>query len=293
MKILVIVNPMPKGGRALRLLPKIKQWLSQSTHHFSYVTCKNPSDMRAQMVAASNQGIEGFLLAGGDGTVHEALQAIGETALPFGLLPCGRGNDFARNIGLSSGLSFKSHFPSTLNSKTIDLPNVNGISFGSIACVGFDAAVNRLTRDQKGFFKGKVGYVVCVLKALNDFRPFEVEIKIDHDSWQGRVMMVAIANGPFYGGGMKIAPGALMDDGQLDVYVIEEVPRWELLRQFPKVYRGLHTSHPKVVVKSGQVIRITSDEDREIFADGEYVGNLPCIATVGRKKVSVLVPSLN
>jgi diacylglycerol kinase (ATP) len=292
MKILVIINPIAKGGGALRLLPKIKQWLSESPHYFSYVICKNPAEMRARMVAAPDQGIEGFLLVGGDGTVHEALQAIGETALPFGLLPCGRGNDFARNIGLSSGLSFKRCFPSTLHFKRIDLPNVNGVPFGSIACVGFDAAVNKLARDQKGFFKGKIGYAVCVLKALNDFRPFPIEIKIDHNSWQGRVMMVAIANGPFYGGGMKIAPGALMDDGQLDVYAIEEVPRWELLRQFPKVYRGLHTSHPKVVVRSGRKIRITSDEGREIFADGEHVGNLPCVATVGRKKVNVLVPPI-
>ena len=102
MKILVITNPLAGGGKTLRLLPRIKQWLSASPHEFSFTIPESPDRMRLEIMKAADQGIEALLLIGGDGTVHQALRAIAETNIPFGYLPCGRGNDFARNVGLPS-----------------------------------------------------------------------------------------------------------------------------------------------------------------------------------------------
>jgi diacylglycerol kinase (ATP) len=167
---------------------------------------------------------------------------------------------------------------------------LNDIPFGSIACAGFDATVNRLARDKEGYFCGTLGYIICVLKALREFKPFEVEIEIDDYSWKGSIMMVAIANGPFYGGGMKIAPAAIMGDSQLDICIVEEVSKWQLLREFPKVFSGAHASHPKIILKSGKKIKIKSDECREIFADGEYMGKLPAECCIGNKTIHVMLP---
>lgn len=287
MKLLVIVNPLA-GKKVLRNLPKIKRWLSKSPHKFSFSIPKSQEEMRLEITKAPFRGINGILLCGGDGTVHEALPAIAETNLPFGLIPCGRGNDFARNIGLSMNLRKHCIFPIDPTFHKFDLPTINTIPFVSIACIGLDAEVNKLAQDGDGYFGGKLGYIVCVLKALKKFRPFEVEITIDGQFWRDRVMMVTIANGPYYGGGMKIAPDAIMDDGVLNICIVKEMSKWELLREFPKVFKGTHIFNPHFIMKTGQKVKIQSDEHREIFADGEYVGYLPADCSIGNQTIQIM-----
>ncbi len=287
MKLFVIVNPIA-GKKALRLLPKIKRWLSQSPHEFSFSIPRSQNEMRLEIMKAPSRGVNIILLCGGDGTVHEALPAIAESNLPIGLIPCGRGNDFARNIGLSMNLRKNCILPFNPTFRKYDLPTINTIPFASIACIGLDAEVNKLAREGKGYFGGKLGYIVCVLKALKRFRPFEIEMTIDGQFWRDRVMMVTIANGPYYGGGMKIAPDAIMDDGVLNICIVKEMSKWELLREFPKVFKGTHISNPNFVMKTGQKVKIQSDEHREIFADGEYVGNLPAECTIGNQTIQIM-----
>ena len=290
MKILVIVNPMAGGGRTLRLLPKIRHWLSESPHEFSFNTTRSPDEMRSEIMKAPAQGINALLLIGGDGTVHQALPAIAETNIPFGFLPCGRGNDFARNIGLPSKLQKSCSLPSNPSFHQVDLPRINNIPFVAVAYVGFDAEVNELANEGKGYFGGTLGYIVCVTKALKSFKPFEVEITIDGDTWRERVMMVTVANAPFYGGGMKIAPDANMNDGLLNICIVKEISKLELLWEFPKVFKGTHIYHPRIMMKSGRRIRLTSDEPRNIYADGEYVGHLPADCTIGNQTIHIMSP---
>jgi YegS/Rv2252/BmrU family lipid kinase len=246
--------------------------------------------MREEIGRASSEGFHSILLMGGDGTVHEALPAIKEAGLPFGLLPCGRGNDYARNIGLSLDLKSNCFFPYEPVLEELDMPLINDIPFGSIACLGFDAEVNKFARGKKGFFGGTLGYIVCVIRALKAFEPFVIDIKIDDFHWSGKIMMVAISNGPYYGGGMKIAPEACMDNGLFDVCIVKEISKWELMKEFPKIFQGTHLSHPSVILKSGRTVEVLSEENREIFADGEYVGRIPCKSTVGSLRIQVMKP---
>lgn len=290
MRILVVVNPVARGGKTLRLLPKIRRWLSESPHQFSFIIPKSPDEMRLEIIKAPAQGIDAVLFFGGDGTVHQALPAIVKTNIPSGILPCGRGNDFARNIGFSTDLRSSCRLSSNLSFYQYDLPTINQTPFVSIAYVGFDAEVNKLVNNREGYFDGTMGYTVCVLKALKTFRPFEVEMTIDHQRWRERVMMVTMANGPYYGGGMKIAPEAVTNDGLLNICIVKEISKWELLRQFPKVFKGTHASHPKVIMASGRRIKILSDEHREIFADGEYVGTLPGECVIESQTIQIIAP---
>jgi YegS/Rv2252/BmrU family lipid kinase len=291
MKILVIVNPAAGSGKTLRLLPRIKQWLSQSRHEFSFSTTRSVDEMRLEIMKAPGQGIDALLLIGGDGTVHQALPAIAETNLPFGFLPCGRGNDFARNIGLSTNLRNNCSLPPNPSFLQFDLPRINNTPFVSIAYVGFDAEVNSLANGGKGYFGGTLGYIICVLKALRTFKPFEIEITIDDLTWRERVMMVTVANAPFYGGGMKIAPDAKMNDGIFDICIVQEISKLELLQQFPKVFKGTHIFHPRIIMKTGKKIKLASDEGREVFADGEYAAKLPAEFTMGNQKIQIMSPS--
>ena len=290
MKILVVVNPAAGGGKTLRLLPRIKRWLSESPHEFSFSIPGSPDEMRSEITKASARGIDAILLSGGDGTVHDALPAILNANIPFGYLPGGRGNDFVRNIGFTADLRKSCSIPSNPLFHQLDLPIINQTPFISTAYVGFDAEVNRLANDGKGYFGGKLGYTICVLKSLRNFKPFEIEMTIDGHRFRERVMLITVANGPYYGGGMKIAPQAIMDDGVLDICIVKEISKLELLRQFPKVFNGTHITHPKIIMASGKKIKITSDESREIFSDGEYVGVLPVECTIGSQSLRVLFP---
>ncbi|OGQ13305.1 MAG: hypothetical protein A2026_15085 [Deltaproteobacteria bacterium RBG_19FT_COMBO_46_12] len=290
MRILVVVNPAAGGGKTLRLLPRIKRWLSESPHEFSFSIPGSPDEMRSEITKASARGIDAILLSGGDGTVHDALPAILNANIPFGYLPGGRGNDFARNTGFTTNLRKSCCIPSNPSFHQLDLPIINQTPFISTAYVGFDAEVNRLANDGKGYFGGKLGYTICVLKSLRNFKPFEIEMTIDGHRFRERVMLITVANGPYYGGGMKIAPQAIMDDGVLDICIVKEISKLELLRQFPKVFNGTHITHPKIIMASGKKIKITSDESREIFSDGEYVGVLPVECTIGSQSLRVLFP---
>jgi diacylglycerol kinase family enzyme len=175
--------------------------------------------------------------------------------------------------------------------RRVDLPSVNGAPFGSIACIGFDAEVNRLARDGRGYFSGTLGYLVCVLRALPGFRPFDVEIRIGDRFWSGKILMLAVANGACYGGGMRIAPTAIMDDGKFDVCIVEPLPKLELLRVFPRVFRGTHTTHPKVRMDCASTVSVFSAEPHEIFADGEYAGSTPAVWVNNRRSLELLLPT--
>ena len=290
MKILVITNPAAGGGRTLRLLPRIRQWLWGSPHEFFFSTPGSIHEMRLEIKEASAKGMHALLFAGGDGTVHQALPAIVETNMPFGFLPCGRGNDFARNIGLPSTLRENCSLSSTPWFQKVDLPGINGNPFISVAYAGFDAEVNALANEGRGYFSGTLGYIVCVMKAMKRFKPFEVEITIDGETWRERVMMVTVANGPYYGGGMKIDPEAKLNDGLLNVCIVKEISKLELLWEFPKVFKGAHIYHPRIMMKSGRRIRFASDEPRKIFADGEFVGHLPADCIIGSNTIEIMSP---
>jgi len=248
------------------------------------------AEARDRIRQAAACGTEGVVLVGGDGTVHGALAALIAEGLPFAVVPAGRGNDFARNLGLAGPAVAGLLRRGPLTVREIDLATAGDVPYGSVACVGFDAEVNRLARQGAGYLGGTAGYVVCVLRALARYRPFDVEVEVDGWRWQGPVTLVAVANGACYGGGMRIAPRARMDDGALDVCIVSAVTRATLLRQFPKIFRGTHTSHPACILRSGRRVTVRDGAGREVFADGEPAGRTPITFAVQRAGLRVLQP---
>jgi YegS/Rv2252/BmrU family lipid kinase len=288
-RLLGLVNPHAGGGAALRRFARFRA-RRDVRHYLEWVVTASAEEARERIRAAPTRGVEGVFLVGGDGTVHGALGALTEVGLPFGVVPAGRGNDFVRNIGVDQRDGDALLRSQRLQVRQLDLPTVNGTPFASIACLGFDALVNRFARDGAGYLGGTAGYVVCVLRALATYRPFAVEVTVDDWTWNGEITMVAVANGPYYGGGMRIAPAAVMDDGAFDVCVVGRVSRGRLLREFPKVFRGAHTERPGVIMRRGRVVGVATDEPREIFADGELAGSTPAVWSFDWRAMRVLLP---
>ena len=291
MKMQAVVNPRAASGKALKSLARIKRKLLQAGHEADWSITSSAEEMSQVIMAAKDRGVQAILVAGGDGTLHAALPALLQTTLPLCLVPCGRGNDFARNVGLPRHIEAAVDYPPAPGSRNIDIPEINGKPFGSVGCMGFDARVNELARISLRFLGGAPAYIWSVIRALRSLDPIALAIRIDDDEWKVNATMVSIANGAYYGGGMKIAPEAQVDDGLLDVCLINEISRWTLLRQFPNLYRGNHTAHPAVTMRKGRTITVRSDKNHGVYADGEHIADLPITCCVGVHTLRILMPA--
>ena len=214
---------------------------------------------------------------GGDGLISLCLQKIVRSDIGLTVVPTGTGNDFARSIA-TYGKSTEEIFSSIINSnKTkIDVAlcenNEMKRYFVQVLSIGFDATVNRFANSMK-YPKGKIKYTIAMLLLLPRAKDIDFEIKQGPDSLKIKSMLVAVANGSSYGGGMKILPNASFRDGLLDLLYVDPVSKLTLLSIFPRVFRGTHTKHPAVHLLQARNFEVAASTDA--YADGEYAGVLP------------------
>lgn len=163
--------------------------------------------------------------------------------------------------------------------------------FVNVAGCGFDAAVAERTNRGVGPLKGTAAYVGAVISTLHRYRPAEFRIKAEGKLHKFRAMLCSVANSQTYGGGMRIAPKAILDDGKLDVIVVRETGRLEFLSAFPRVFRGSHLSHPKVLSLRASRVQIESAPPMPILIDGEVVGQTPVRFDVRPRALKIIVPA--
>ena len=225
----------------------------------------------------SSGKIEVVVAFGGDGLISLCLQKIVRSDIGLTVVPTGTGNDFARSIG-TYGKSTEEIFNSIINSnKTkIDVAlcenNEMKRYFVQVLSIGFDATVNRFANSMK-YPKGKIKYTIAMLLLLPRAKDIDFEIKQGPDSLKIKSMLVAVANGSSYGGGMKILPNASFRDGLLDLLYVDPVSKLTLLSIFPRVFRGTHTKHPAVHLLHSRNFEVAASTDA--YADGEFAGVLP------------------
>jgi diacylglycerol kinase (ATP) len=274
---------------------------------------------------ASSTDADAILVLGGDGTVHRHLPQLVKLQLPVLVVPHGSGNDFARALklgtvgdALTAWRQFASSQDSHENSsnvRRIDLGVISTIScagasaaaslpdrgryFCCIGGVGLDVEVARRANRLPRAIRRRGGYLFSLLPALSGFQPVAVkvyaskddsssELDIRHD---GPAMVVAFANTPTYGGGILIAPHARLDDGKLDICVVQAMAKARLLRLFPSVYSGRHLNIPEVKYFQADRLRIETEIPTEVYADGEYVCPTPVEVRVERAALKVIVPA--
>lgn len=264
-------------------------------------------DLARRARLAAEEGVERLLVVGGDGSVHHAVQGLAGTATALGVIPAGTGNDFAAAIGTPSAPEAAVRHALEAPIRRVDLGRLRagpgassagseprsaagersdaaiaaspsaaggdvdggGIWFSTYAGVGFDGEVARRAHQQHRFLSGNAIYVGAVLRTLIDFTPPRLAVEHDGGRFDGRVMFVTVANGPAFGGGMRIAPAARNDDGVLDLVIVRAIPRRTLLAVFPKVYAGRHLGHPAVDLATTRRVRIALERQMVAYADGE------------------------
>ena len=228
-------------------------------------------DLARALVA---EGVDALVVVGGDGMANLGVQAVAGTGTPLGIIPAGTGNDVAR-YGDLPRTDPVAAADRVLAGRTVqmDLALCHGRYYVTVMAAGFDAVVNERANTMT-WPKGQMRYNLATLAELRTFRPLDYIIDLDGTVLRLPAMLVAIGNGPSFGGGLRIAEGARLDDGLLDVVIIKPIGRLDLVRTYPKLFRGTHTAHPQY--ERHRARRVTVAAPGIVgYADGERFGPLP------------------
>jgi len=274
-RVKVIVNPHANHGRGREVIPLLKDGLAGWAEADISVT-EHPR--QAFDIAASLNGYDAVVAAGGDGTVYEIVNGLAHHKrldIPVGLIPTGSGNDLSKAIGVPRDARAAMACLKTGGRKNIDLGLVNGRYYTNSLAIGFDARVAHLANEIKEETR-KTGlslYMTALFRVvLHDYYSHEIRIRVDGGEWETKeVLLVAINNGPIYGGGFKITPGADNTDGLLEVCIIDALPRWELFLRLPFAVVGKHTWMKKAHFYKAKTVEIESERDLPAALDGELI----------------------
>ena len=270
----ILVNPASGRPRQQRRRVELVTELGRA-HGVPVEVTSSGEDLVARARRGAAEGLERLLVAGGDGSVHLAVQALAGTATALGVVPAGTGNDFATAIGAPFEPEAAVRRALEAPIRRVDLGRARSAGdggwawFSTYAGVGFDSETARRAHQGHRVLSGHAIYVWAVLRTLADFRPPRLTVEHDGGRFDGPAMFVTLANGPAFGGGMRIAPAARNDDGVLDLVIVRAIPRRTLLTVFPKVYVGRHVGHPAVEIVPTRRARIALDREMIAYADGE------------------------
>jgi diacylglycerol kinase (ATP) len=283
MRAFVVVNPSAGGGRTARVWPSLREGLRRLGLEFEAAGTSGPGSATELARRAVADGWPLVVAVGGDGTVNEVANGLmaagGRAAGVLGAIMTGRGRDACRNLGIAADHAVAMRRLAHGEDVLVDVGAAEwaGASprvFVSSAGAGFDAVA--ASRAQAIPRSGTVPYLLGVLHALREHRPVRAAITIDgRPTWTGTMTMAVVANGPHYGGGMRIAPSARPDDGPLDLVIVAGLRRAELLAWLPTVYWGAHLRSAKVTTARGRSIEITTEPAVPVHLDGEPVGTTP------------------
>jgi YegS/Rv2252/BmrU family lipid kinase len=285
----VIVNLSAGGGRTGSALPKVHARLGELglAHHVE--PTRNLEHARELASAAAATG-ELTVAFGGDGLVAAVAGAVADVGGTLGVLPGGRGNDFARALGIPLDPEAACAVLRDGETRRIDLGDAGGRVFVGIASCGFDSDVNRIANATRRI-RGNLVYTYGALRALAGWKPATFTVRVD--GGQPRTFSgytVAAANSGIYGGGMRLAPEASLDDGELDVILIGQIPRLRFLTQLPLVFRGAHVRLNNVEVVRGRQLDVAADRPMILYADGDPLGQLPMRISIRPRAVNLMVP---
>lgn len=279
---LIVLNQSAGKRKALKLANQFTVLLSNANLQFTLIDEKSYAKTIEKLKAyLSTNSYSTVIAVGGDGLVNLCLQYLAQSGVTLGVIPAGTGNDFARAVGVNK-MSITEIF--NLYTKTaaveIDLGHVKSNSserwFVQVLSTGFDAEVNSRANKIK-WPRGKSKYTIATVRTLARFKPIDYKIDIDATKFDQSAMLLTIANGETYGGGMRICPGASNSDGIFEVLLVRPVSRFVLLTIFPKVFKGNHIPHRKIDTYRARVVTISAPTSS--YADGEYVADLPITVT--------------
>ena len=280
---LLAINPTSGRGKGSVVGQQVANFLSERKIQYRIVTGANALQFQENLRKESSSASL-IIAVGGDGLLHMAIQIAAHENLPLVTIPAGTGNDFVRALGWDPEKPLEPLWSAINSAATfIDLGNVDGEYFGAIASTGFDSIVNERANKMR-FPKGPAKYNVAMALELPKFKPLEYKFVIDGKSYEREAMLIAAGNGSSYGGGMLVCPNADLQDGLLDLMILNPVSKREFVMIFPSVYEGKHIEHPQVEIIRAKEIYI--EAEAVCYADGERIGPMPATISVAEKALA-------
>jgi len=256
-------------------------------------------DIQIQTSLNNSEHPDAALIFGGDGTVHRHLPLLYRNNIPVLMVPKGRGNDFAKMLGITNERvalqAWRRFCSGGKNVKLIDLGLIRAgteeILFCCVAGMGLDSVANARANRMPAWLRGFAGYLIAALRSLSSFVPVEVKVMAGQHEIQRSVFFVAVGNARSYGGGMKVTPRAQLDDGLLDMCMVGAMNKFKLLFRLPTVFFGEHLRIKQVEYLQSPRVRIESGRPLDVYADGDYACQTPVEISLIPRALKVIVPA--
>ncbi|MDQ3591660.1 MAG: YegS/Rv2252/BmrU family lipid kinase [Actinomycetota bacterium] len=285
----LLVNPAAGRGKHGHLVQEVRDRLAAQGVHVRVLQGADgaeAADLAATVVA---EGYDVLAVMGGDGMVHLALDPLTYSTTRLGIIATGTGNDVARYLGLPRGSPLDAADVIVRgHTRVIDVARAGPTAYVTVLATGFDSLVNERA-NRLTWPRGRMRYNLATLAALRVLAPLPYTLELDGVRRQLQAILVAVGNGPSYGGGLRICEGAEIDDGLLDVVIIKPISKVELLKVYPRLFKGTHISHPSYEHHRVRTVNIASP-GIVAYADGERLGPLPLAVEALPSALTVCVP---
>ena len=286
----LLINPASGGGRSLRALPAVLAELDRLGASHRTVTTQSIEHAAEEAARAGAAG-ETVAAVGGDGLLRPVAAALKGTPSAVALIPCGRGNDLARVLGIPRDPAAAARMAVQGAERPLDVATVDGTPYLGIASCGFDSDANRIANEAR-LIKGNLVYLYAALRALATWKPARFTLSLD-----GRERVVSgysagACNNKAYGGGMYAAPDALLDDGRFDVLWVERMSKLRFLTKvLPRLFNGTYVELPEVGMERAASVRIEADRPFAVYADGDHLADLPATVRILPQALDMIAPS--
>jgi YegS/Rv2252/BmrU family lipid kinase len=286
-KVKFIYNPAAGRGRAARHHAETERHLRALGADVDVHASSSPADLTRAAAEASRGAYDRVIVSGGDGTLHLAVRDFDLARGTLALVPQGSGDDFAKVLGIPRDVSAACELALRGAAREVDVAVANGIRFLGVAGLGFDSEVARYANENAKFLRGSLVYLYAILRVLPRFTPHRVTIDGTRNE---EIMFATVGNSRQYGGGIRIVPEALIDDGQLDLCIVHRTSRFQLLKTLPKAYTGAHVKSPFVETGRGTSFTFASERPMDVYADGERITTTPVEFSLAGERIRIVAP---
>jgi diacylglycerol kinase (ATP) len=278
-----IVNKVSGNGRTLKIWDQIERKLKEKNIFYCVrftQKSKHATILVQELINKENATV--IVAVGGDGTINEVINGLVGMNIPLGIIPAGSGNDFSRGLGIP--LKHDEALERILSGKPkiIDIGYVNSTYFCTVAGIGFDGEVAQKTNTSLykkilNFIRvGQISYIISAINVLLRYKPIDITLKIDKKLYNiPKVWLIAVANLPFYAGGLVICPKAESNDGLFNICIVQGMSKWKFLCTIPLVFKGNHISSPSIQIIKGKELEIYPSTQLLVHGDGEVIGETP------------------
>jgi YegS/Rv2252/BmrU family lipid kinase len=294
-----LVNPASDNGRTGRRWPELAHRAAHAGLDGETVFSERPGHLIELARTAVDRGARLVVAVGGDGTLNEVINGVAERDVDLATIPLGTGMDFGRAYGIPTRFDDAVRIARDGAPRTIDAGRVRYRTwdgrdavrwFGNVGTVGMSGAVAQRANGMSKALGGRVTFFYALTRVFLTWQNTEVTVSLDGAERSGRMHDVIVANGPWHGGGMMLAPDAKPDDGLFDVVLIGDVSKADFLTTAPKIYKGRHVTHPKVEILRSAYANVDAPERLPIEVEGEQVGTTPAAFEIVPGALRVRVP---